>query len=142
MLSVGVMLDLTGFIIFIIGTWLGVDDYGILDIIGLGIIGVWLYMKHRSAAPSRTELKEELGEIRAQKVDLNELNKKPESPQKDTGKSGRAGLKNPKSIIKNEAKEYAKKILKRFGLAFVLELIPFVGGFIPAWTWLVYKHLD
>lgn len=126
MLFVGIMLDLVGFMIFITGTWVAIDDYGILDVIGISIIGLWLFIKYQSSAPSQVNLKEDLKGIREEKIDLN--NKKTNS-------------KNPKNIIKNEGKELAKKILKRFGLAFLLELIPFIGGLVPAWTWLVYKNL-
>ena len=34
-----------------------------------------------------------------------------------------------------------KKGLKRFMIAFVIELVPFLGDISPSWTWLVYKTL-
>jgi hypothetical protein len=141
MLSVGVVLDLIGLTIFVLGTWVAIDDYGILDMIGLSIIGLWLFIKHQSSAPSQATLKEDLNEIREQKVDLDELNEGNERPRTLERKK-KEGSKNPKNIIKSEGKELAKKVLKRFGLAFLIELIPVVGGFTPAWTWLVYKNLD
>ena len=36
------ILDLIGLLIFIMGTWFAIDDYGILDIIGLATIGSWM----------------------------------------------------------------------------------------------------
>ena len=50
MLCVAAILDGLGFIIFILGTWFAIDDYGILDIIGAIIIGGWLYMRKGAAA--------------------------------------------------------------------------------------------
>ena len=35
----------------------------------------------------------------------------------------------------------AKKTAKRFGWAFGTELVPFLGGFVPSWTILVWKEL-
>ncbi len=44
MLCVAALLDIIGFIIFILGTWFGIDDYGILDVIGGIIIGGWMLL--------------------------------------------------------------------------------------------------
>jgi hypothetical protein len=45
MLGVAVILDSIGFAIFLLGTWVGIDDYGILDAIGLAIIGGWMVFR-------------------------------------------------------------------------------------------------
>jgi hypothetical protein len=45
MLCVAVLLDGLGFLLFIFGTWFGIDDYGTLDIAGLLVIGGWLWMR-------------------------------------------------------------------------------------------------
>ena len=92
MLCVAGLLDAVGFVLFLI-LWLGIDDYGILDIIGTVVIGGWLLIRTGS-------------------------------------------FKGTKG-----AQDVAKKTLKRFGLAFAIELIPFLGGASPSWTWLVYKEL-
>ena len=42
MLCVAAALDLAGFMIFIFGTWFGIDDYGILEMVGIAIIGLWM----------------------------------------------------------------------------------------------------
>lgn len=42
MLSVAGLLDALGFMIFLVGTWFGIDDYGILDIFGMVVIGGWM----------------------------------------------------------------------------------------------------
>ena len=88
MLSVAGILDAIGFAIFFIGTWFGIDDYGILDILGAVIIGGWMFIRG-------------------------------------------GGLN--KNII--------KKGLKKFSIAFGIELVPFLGGVCPSWTILVYKEL-
>lgn len=44
MLSVAATLDFIGFILFCF-CWLGIDDYGILDILGMIIIGGWLFLR-------------------------------------------------------------------------------------------------
>ena len=47
MLCVAVILDLVGLILFCL-CWLGIDDYGILDVIGLVIIGGWMFIRSGS----------------------------------------------------------------------------------------------
>jgi len=54
MLFIAVTLDLIGLIIFILGTWFAIDDYGILDIIGAIIIGGWLFMRKGAMSASKT----------------------------------------------------------------------------------------
>lgn len=51
MLCVAGLLDGIGFMLFLL-SWLGIDDYGILDIIGGIIIGGWLFMRNGSGAAS------------------------------------------------------------------------------------------
>lgn len=51
MLCVAGILDGIGFILFFL-SWLGIDDYGILDILGALIIGGWLFMRKGTAAAS------------------------------------------------------------------------------------------
>jgi hypothetical protein len=48
MLPVAALLDIAGFIIFILGTWFGIDDYGILEIVGGVIIGGWMLIRYSS----------------------------------------------------------------------------------------------
>ena len=45
MLCIAGLLDGIGFIIFILGTWFAIDDYGILDAVGLAIIGGWVFFR-------------------------------------------------------------------------------------------------
>jgi hypothetical protein len=45
MLCVAGILDGIGFILFLL-SWLGVDDYGVLDILGGIIIGGWIFIRH------------------------------------------------------------------------------------------------
>lgn len=92
MLCVAGLLDIIGLILLCL-SWLGVDDYGILDIIGFFIIGGWLLIR--------------TGTMRGTKG----------------------------------AQQIAKKVAKKFGIAFIIELIPFVGSAAPSWTWCVYSVL-
>ena len=87
LLCVAGLLDAIGFVLFLL-FWIGVDDYGILDIIGVVIIGGWMFV--------------------------------------------RSGGSN---------KNIMKKGLKRFAVAFGIELVPFLGGICPSWTILVWKEL-
>jgi hypothetical protein len=44
MLCVAGILDMIGFILFLL-SWLGIDDYGILDVLGMIIIGGWMFIR-------------------------------------------------------------------------------------------------
>ncbi len=48
MLMVAATLDVIGIIIFLLGTWFAVDDYGILEIVATAIIGTWMFIRHGS----------------------------------------------------------------------------------------------
>ncbi len=87
MLCVAGILDGIGLILFCL-SWLGIDDYAILDVLGMLIIGGWMFF--------------------------------------------RGGGLNEKII---------KRGLRRFGIATVVELVPFLGGIAPSWTILVWKEL-
>jgi len=86
MLCTAALLDLFIGSLLLLFSWIGVDDYGILDILGAMIIGLWLYF--------------------------------------------RAG-----------SWEGFKKGIKKFLLAFGIELIPIIGNISPSWTILVYREL-
>lgn len=93
MLPLAVILDILGlFALFII------DDYGILDGIGLLTIGTWAFFKSGTITTS----------------------KKTQKKVQDVG----------------------KKILERFGLTLLLEIIPIVGSVAPCWTIAVWKTLQ
>ena len=180
MFIVAISLDLIGIIIFVLGTWFGVDDYGILEVVATIIIGTWMLIRYSSLGSeggmknmqsAEDELEEESpeGEALPEKeksekeggsTDTNAT--KREAPEKDTpsgtkpenakpatgGKAGsstatssKKGLQGPKGAIKDQAKELAKKALKRFGLTFIIELIPFLGGLYPGWTIFVWKEM-
>ena len=140
MLLVAVMLDLAGFCIFILGTWFGIDDYGIVDIIAGAIVGGWMLIRHSSLGVQQEENQEETPETPAlQKPEKKTLDKTPSTP---SSKPKATALTDPKSMVKNKAQEMAKRALKRFGLNFIIELIPFLGGLYPGWTILVYKELE
>ncbi|MFH1656268.1 MAG: hypothetical protein ABH956_00655 [Candidatus Nealsonbacteria bacterium] len=55
-----------------------------------------------------------------------------------TSKRLRQNKQNPTSEIK---KKMGRKILKRLGLAFFIEAIPWIGGLVPSWTIAVYFEL-
>lgn len=193
MLIVAGLFDITGFIIFALGTWFGIDDYGILEIIGIVIFGLWMFFRYgplgedpflkvkRARARIQQEMageeelealeeleegeernneKQTLPEKTDQKKDVVNPGqesgstktpapaqasppakggdgKKPTLSTKPTGKEWQS----PRDIAKDEAWKLTKKALKRFGLTFLIELIPFLGGFYPGWTIFVWKEM-
>ena len=92
MLIAAVLIDLAGLIILCFG----VDDLGILDVLGLVFIGGLMFIQS--------------GEI--------------------TGTKG----------AKKALKKTGGKVLKRIGLSFLGEVIPYFGGLAPCWTLAVYFH--
>ena len=52
LLCVAGLLDVIGFVFFLL-SWLGADDYGILDVIGLVIIGGWLLIRTGSVKSTK-----------------------------------------------------------------------------------------
>jgi hypothetical protein len=89
MFPIALFLDLGGFVILCCG----LDDLGILDIIGLFFLGSLMYL--RSGTITTT----------------------------------------------SRAKKIASKLFKRIGLAFLIEIIPFLGNIAPCWTLAVYYEL-
>ena len=161
MLCVAASLDIAGFIIFILGTWFGVDDYGILEMVGIAIIGTWMFIRHSSLGGTAfNKAEQEHGEGKrvweesetvkgSDKMEdwkkndkgVYELTKKEGKSNAPTkGKKIKEWL-NPKEIAKDQIKQLAKKALKRFGLNFIVELLPFLGGFWPGWTIIVWKEM-
>lgn len=131
-LPIAVVLDLVGFIIFCLGTWVGIDDYGILEIIGGAIIGLWMILRGSGSSVGQQK--------------SAEPQEKPVPPKKElsTDKNTlapKAKTLQAKDLVKNP-KEFAKKTFKTFIWNYIVELIPFVGGFWPGWTIIVYKTLD
>jgi len=45
MLSIAAVLDGIGLMLFIVGTWVAIDDYGMLDIFGMVVIGGWMFAR-------------------------------------------------------------------------------------------------
>lgn len=148
MLPVAALLDLTGFTVFILGVWFGVDDYGILDIIGGVIVGGWMFVRY-SALGSEGGMKvvEEGDEEQKERPQIQTPERKKsekEVPEKKLpqGKDAKGKVpQNPKNMAKSKVKELGKKALKRFGLNFIIELIPFIGGLYPGWTIIVYREM-
>jgi len=93
MLSFAIIIDLIGFALFCFA----LDDFWILDIIGLFIIGTWMIFRTGHVTTGRK--------------------------------------------IRKTGKKMGKKIFKRSGLAFLIEITPWLGGLIPAWTLAVYFEL-
>lgn len=90
MLFIAGLLDLIGLLLLC----LALDDFWITDIVGLAIIGSWMFLRIGYV-------------ITARKV----------------------------------RKRVGKSIFKRLGLAFLIEIIPWLGGLVPAWTLAVYFEL-
>ena len=93
MLLIAGTIDLIGLVILCFG----LDDLGIMDIIGLIFVGGLMYFTSGSITATKG----------AQKT----------------------------------AKKLGTKILKRLGLSFLGELIPYFGGIAPCWIIAVYFHL-
>ncbi len=94
MLSIAIILDLLGLILFILSFFIvGIPLSFILDIIGLVVIGGWMFLRS--------------GKIKMTK----------------------------------KAAKVSQKILKRLGLAFVGEVIPFFGDIAFCWTLVVFLEL-
>ena len=146
MLCVAASLDVLGFAVFILGTWFGIDDYGIVDIIGGGIIGGWMLLRYsfmgsEGGMKTQEENKEEAQEKPDIQIPQKDVHQKDRNTSLPTGNQTGKSMKNPKSMAGQEVKNLGKKALKRFGLAGLVELIPFLGGLVPAWTIMVYKEM-
>lgn len=115
MLCVAAVLDGIGYVLLLL-SFFGVDDYGILDIIGLVIFGGWLLMRTGS-----TQMLEQAKE------------KTKETAQQLGEKSAKKGG----GAVEN----VAKKAGKRLGLSFLVELVPILGSLWPSWIILVYREL-
>jgi len=143
MLSVAVCLDAIGFVLFCL-SWLGVDDYGILDIVGGVIIGGWILMRYSSLGSKGLEAVIEESEPQ-EAPDAGEQKVKEgveKAGKKIEGNLSKSGEKQAeKQISKQVKKQVAKRVLIRFGIALVVEIIPFLGGLAPAWTIMVWKEL-
>lgn len=89
MMIVAFFIDLAGFIVLIFGF----DDYGILDVIGLFIIGGWMLFRSGTIVTTK------------------------------------------------KARKIGVRFLKRLGLSFLGESIPYVGSIAPCWILAVYFEL-
>jgi len=134
MLCVAILLDFIGFIIFLIGTWFGIDDYAILDILGGMIIGGWLLIRHTFSGSSQNSKEDDKQDEDKERIENDK--------EKEYNKNNKISFKVPeKNPIKNSSKNLLKKTAKRFGLNFLIELIPVLGGFYPGWTITVWKEM-
>ncbi len=53
----------------------------------------------------------------------------------------KGGMQEAGTIMGEETEKLAKKKLKRLGLSFLGEIIPYFGNLAPLWTITVYFHL-
>ena len=122
MLCVAGLLDVVGFVLLCF-SWAGVDDYGIVDIIGGAIIGGWMLLRYSAmGSEGGMKEKEESEEENEEKPDI-ELpqkdkkqtpeNKLPESKNANlpTGNKKGTNIKNPKGMAGQEEKNLGKKTL-------------------------------
>lgn len=117
MLCIAVCLDGIGFLIFILGTWFAIDDYGTVDMIGVMLIGGWMFTRGDGGQTIKNKTKE----VKDKAIDkTKEVTKK---------------------VIETEAKNVVKKSGWRFLCVTIGEFIPFLGGLMPFWTWFVWKEL-
>jgi len=107
MMPLAIMLDLVGIIL----VCFGLDDFGILDIIGIPTIGAWVFFRTglTPSAPQSTGQKAEKVAKTAEKIEKIAI---------EAGKSN-----------------WLRPVLCGIG-----EIIPYIGA-LPFWTYLVYKTL-
>ncbi len=162
MLMVAAILDITGFIIFLLGTWFGIDDYGILEVIATVIIGVWMFIRYSSlgsegqsgqapeAMPNTKESeptqKEQLSGS-ANKDDWEQKNgvwqlKKGKGATSKSAPKSSATMDAVKDIAKGNIKSAGKKAAKRYFWTLLIEAIPILGGALPTWTIFVYREMN
>ncbi len=113
MLLVAVILDITGFVIFCLGTWFGIDDYGILEIIGIAIFGPWMSIRYGSLGSEGgmkvQENEEEAGSEESEEGQAMPEKDKPEKDKKEDTTNAQSQKKDDKATTKPEsAKPTAK----------------------------------
>jgi hypothetical protein len=62
-------------------------------------------------------------------------------PEKEGGNGEQAPKKRSRVVISKSSKKLLTKVLKRLGLGFLAEIIPWVGDVAPGWIIPVYLHL-
>jgi hypothetical protein len=60
MLCIAACLDGFGFVLAIFGTWFAIDDYGVLDIFGILIIGGWFLIRGLGTSSIKDKVKKTL----------------------------------------------------------------------------------
>jgi len=110
MFPIAFLLDLTGLILF----FSGVDDFFILDLIGLIFIGTWTYFHSQEGKAKVT-----------------------------FGAEARLKGKYAERLKKftEQTAKWAKRLKWLRPLAFVVEAIPYFGGAAPCWILVVYFEL-
>src|SRR3989344_2482224 len=149
MLCVAGLLDLTSTVCAILIAVFGagaVINY-IVEGLALIIMGSWMLVRYSSLGSEggmkAEEENEEGGGEEKGDVEMpqpnknNKENKKSKLSENKLPETKLPEGKNiktpaPKKMVKNEAKALGKKALKRFGLNFLIESIPFVGCVYPA----------
>lgn len=112
MLMIAALLDLTGIVIICVG----LDDFGIFDIVGTLTIGGWMLLKPPPISSDDQELTvRQLGREAAQK-------------------------RQERKKIVGQAKKATKGMRWLRPICFIGELIPFVGA-LPFWTIMVFNEL-
>jgi|SRR3989338_4504600 len=199
MLPIAIILDLAGLLLF----FFLLDDFGILDVLGMATIGSWILMRSSSLVSSAKvntsdsedegegegEGEGEEGEQRSIGETIDRRNKIEEnkkrryndnnssnenggtkeqstlSQQKSSSTKNVAGSEAKKSaeaigkiesgavkvassaagpeatIIATAATQLGKKVFSKFGLSFLLEMVPYLGDLYPGWTIIVWKEL-
>lgn len=117
----GVMTLATAFIIDVIG-WIlllfGLDDVGVLDIAGLLTVGPLLVLCY---LVKKGSLKEE--------------------GREEEGKQALQKTIQQSQAVEKMAKKLRGKLLKKGGLSFLSEIIPYWGNICPSWTIGAYSFL-
>lgn len=124
------MIDIAGWVLLCFG----LDDFGILDIIGVLTVGPLVLMcfliKKESLEGGGEAAKEVI-----MKATERTRKKLAEKAEKEIGE------KTAKGLGKKAAKKLANKMATRVGGGFVSELIPYWGAICPSWIIGTYSFL-
>lgn len=131
MLTIAVFLDVAGFFLFILSLFgVGIPLSWLVTMAGAITISPWLATRSffKGAIDKATENISEK---------VTNIGKGPE--QEKSQESSSPVIETGKKVVKTGAKGVLSLI--RFVIAFIIEMVPFLNNFFPAWTFLVVFEL-
>jgi|SRR3989344_871840 len=148
MLPIALLFDATAFMIFIIEIWF---DLGILSTLtgwtGWLIIGAWAYFRGGMSLTDFAKSLYEKGKAGGSKGSPKKISGSGDMKDWQLNKKGAYELKDPNKTENLEEETSPgltgaiKGFIKRVGLSFVIELIPWLGSIWPGLTIFVWKEL-